>query len=69
MNPIYIAYYSHENQVCYKIDLPWTQYRRETIVLCPVSDGYEKAKALAGRAILDHLSKAVQEEITNSVET
>ena len=46
-HPIYIEYYSHENEDCYKIDLPWSEYRSDTKVLCKVSEGYEYARLIA----------------------
>lgn len=59
-NPIYTAYYSHLKGNCYKIDLPWSTYNRETIVLCLVSEGLEKAKKLAIEIINNHLMEALQ---------
>lgn len=47
MNPIFIEHYPHENCDCYKINNPWTIYRKETIVLCPTRDGIDKANQLA----------------------
>ena len=46
-SPIYSEYYSHEECDCYKIDLPWTPYKKETKVLCKVSEGYTKARNTA----------------------
>ena len=66
MNPIYTAYYSHEGQDCYKIDLPWTRYRKDTMVLCPVSQGYDCAKNLAIGVIQKHLMEAMKEEVRDS---
>jgi hypothetical protein len=48
---IYVAYYSHENADCYKIDLPFSQYGCETLVLCKVSEGLEKAKDIARKRL------------------
>jgi hypothetical protein len=63
MNPIYIDYYSHEGCDCYKIDLPWTDYKKDTRVLCPVDRGLEFASTLAIGVILQHLT----EELTGTV--
>lgn len=57
MNPIYIEYYSHEKENCYKIDLPWPNYAKDTMVLCKVSEGIEKAKELAKKVINAHLEE------------
>lgn len=63
MNPIYKAYYSHEGCNCYKIDLPWTKYAKETIVLCKVSEGESKAKRIAEEIISEHLAKCLKLEV------
>lgn len=47
MSPIFIEYYPHEHSECYKILNPWTIFREEKIVLCPISDGLDKAKEIA----------------------
>ncbi len=60
MNPIFIEYYSHEAEDCYKILLPWTAYREEKMVLCRVSEGLEKAKELAAKVIKDHLQHCLK---------
>ncbi len=62
MNPIFIQYYSHEGCDCYKINLPWTKYARETMVLCPVSEGYESAKRIAQAVIVKHFLIVTQQE-------
>lgn len=56
---IYIAYYSHENTDCYKIDNPWGKYRKDTKVLCKVSEGYDYAKILAIGVINQCLTEAL----------
>jgi hypothetical protein len=60
-NPIYKEYYSHENSECYKIDFPWSKYKKSTMVLCKVSEGYEHARNLAiaviARGIVDVTEK------------
>ena len=47
MNPIFIEYCPHEDCDYYKINNPWTIYRKETIVLCPAREGIDKAHQLA----------------------
>ena len=47
MNPIYIEHYIHEGCDCYKLDMPWTKYAKDTQVLCRVDQGYEFAMKLA----------------------
>ena len=66
MNPLYIEYYSHDGCDCYKIDLPWTKYKKETIVLCTAADGLENARELAREAINAHLENVLQEELSSS---
>lgn len=65
-NPIYVAYYSHEECDCYKIDLPFTKYARDTRVLCKVSEGLELATARAkdalAQSITDALAAALEKE-------
>jgi hypothetical protein len=63
MNPIYIQYYSHEGTDCYKIDLPYTPYRKDTRVLCRVDEGLELAKERAEVALYDNIKEALNEEI------
>ncbi len=62
MNPIYVEYYSHVGDLCYKIDLPWSRYNKDTLVLCPVSEGYDKAKRMAHEAITQHLTAVALED-------
>lgn len=64
-NPIYTAYYSHDGCLCFKIDLPWSTYNRETLVLCRVSEGIEKARRLAKKALKKHLDEALNEEFNS----
>jgi hypothetical protein len=52
---IYVEYYSHEKEDCYKIDLPWGDYKIHTKVLCKKSKGYEFAKTLAVGVVVQHL--------------
>lgn len=63
INPIYIQHYSHTGCDCYKIDVPWTEYRKDTLVLCKVSDGIEKAKKLAEKILAEKLAEAMQEPV------
>lgn len=62
-NPIYVEYYSHDGCTCYKIDLPWTRFHKETLVLCDETLGYEHAKELARKAIAEHLECALAEPV------
>jgi len=43
----YVEYYPHENGDCFKIDNPFTDYNKDTIVLCLVNEGFGKAVRLA----------------------
>lgn len=58
-SPIYVEYYSHENENCFKIDLPWSKYRKDTTVLCKTSDGYECAKIIAIGVIVKRLMEVL----------
>ena len=49
--------------VCQKLDLPWSLYGKETVVLCKVSDGLELAKLLAVGIINQHFAKALMIDI------
>jgi hypothetical protein len=62
-NPIFIEYYSHEECDYYKVNLPWSQYSHDVMVLCPISKGIDFAKILVIGIINDHLAKALQVEI------
>lgn len=64
-NPLFVEFYPHSNCDCYKINLPWTKYRKHTLVLCDVSEGIEHAKTLARQAIVEHLDEALAESIIN----
>jgi len=64
-NPIYVDYYSHEGCSCYKIDLPWTSYKKDTMVLCPTKDGYKKAQSIARKVIREHLELAMSNGLQN----
>ena len=64
-SPIYIDFYTHENADCYKIDLPWTRYGKDTRVLCKVSDGYETAQLIA----IGVITKNLIDSMKNNVET
>ena len=62
-NPIYTEYYAHVNAECFKINLPWSKYNKHKVVLCPVSEGMDKARKIAKRVILSHMKKALHEGI------
>jgi len=65
-NPIYIEYYSHEKALCYKIDLPFTSFNKDTVVLCRVDAEHAKelAEHKAHEMLLDHFSEAVEQPIS-----
>jgi hypothetical protein len=63
MNPIYTEYYEHEQCACYKIDLPWTKFAKDTRVLCKINEGIEKARLLAAGVIYEHLAEMVREPL------
>jgi hypothetical protein len=42
-----VEYYSHERADCFKILNEYTSFREDKIVLCLVSDGFEKALDIA----------------------
>ena len=44
---IFPAYYSHTGEDMWKIANAYTKYGSETLVLCPVTDGIEKALDMA----------------------
>lgn len=46
-NFLYIEYYSHTQCDCWKIDNEFTSYNKDTIVLCPLEEGIEKALNIA----------------------
>jgi hypothetical protein len=48
---IFPAYYSHTNKVMWKIFNVYTKYSGETLVLCGVDEGIEKALDIAIAAI------------------
>lgn len=58
-NAIFREYYSHEGADCFKIRMPFTRYATETLVLCPVSDGEEKAIRLAREAVLRRVDEVL----------
>jgi hypothetical protein len=63
-NPIFVEYYPHTHSDCYKICLPWTNYRSHVLVLCEVSEGYLKACVLAMRELDKHLRQALTEPLS-----
>lgn len=50
---LFKAYYSHENAICWKINNEYSEYNKETFVLCKVEDGIEKALDLAIKTITE----------------
>jgi hypothetical protein len=46
-NFLFIEYYTHTGCDMYKIKNEWTRYSEDKLVLCPVSEGIEKALDLA----------------------
>lgn len=50
---VFPAYYSNTNCVMWKISNPFTELAGETLVLCPISEGIEKAIDLAIKHIGD----------------
>jgi hypothetical protein len=60
MNPIYIEYYYHEKADCYKIDNPWTEYQKETMVLCKVSEGIDLAREKAKKVMAKYLEESFE---------
>jgi len=57
-NPIFAEYYSHDDCICYKIKLPYTDLREEKLILCPISKGYALAQVIALGALMKHAIKA-----------
>ena len=68
-NPLYVEYYSHEGTTCYKIDLPWSNYGKDTLILCKESEGIDMAKTIAVGAIARRISEAVNLPITTPLVT
>lgn len=62
-SPIYVEYYPHTKSDCFKIDLPWSKYKKHTLVLCEVSDGLQEAQKLAQKLLQLHLEEALKMEI------
>lgn len=62
-NPIFIEYYHHEKKDFYKINLPFSSYACYTMTLCPVEEGYEKAKELAKKTLLESIDLALENKI------
>jgi hypothetical protein len=60
--PIFIEYYPHEDSDCYKMYLPYTEYRAYKVVLGPVSDGLEVAKERAKKILIENISKALDNQ-------
>lgn len=62
-NPIYVEYYSHDDCLCYKLDNPWTRYRKHTVVLGTVKDNYKEIISRAKEQILKWADEAFLETI------
>ena len=54
---IFPAYYTHTHCKMWKISNPYTSYGSETLVLCEVSEGIEKALDLAIEQMLKEKEK------------
>lgn len=54
---VFPEYYSHTNKTMWKIVNIYTEYKQETLVLCGVDEGIEKAIDLA----IKHISKSRNE--------
>ena len=59
---IFPAYYSHTNKTMWKISNVYTKYGGETLVLCGVDEGIEKAIGLAIECISKAKEKFYAEE-------
>lgn len=62
-SPIFIEIYFHEGCDCYKMLNPWSQYKEYKIVLCPVSDGIEKARKLAKEELTKIMNAVIELEV------
>lgn len=62
-NPLFVEYYSHLGCDCYKILNPWTRYRANIVVLCPVEEGIEVARKLAKRELRKRLNDALNQPL------
>lgn len=51
---VYTKYYTHLNSYCWYIENEYTNYKSDSIILCPIGDGFEKAIDLA----LKYISKS-----------
>jgi hypothetical protein len=58
---IFSEYYFHEGCDCYKILMPFTKFRESKMVLCPVSEGLDKAKEIARRVLNERIEKALKD--------
>jgi hypothetical protein len=50
---VYPEYYTHTNSFMWKIENTYTPFEKDVLVLCPLSDGIERAIDLAIRQILE----------------
>lgn len=64
-NPLFIEYYAHSNCDCFKICMPWTKFRKDTVVLCDVDKGLDHAKDLARQAFIEHLDASLAEPMSD----
>ena len=62
-NPIFTEWSSHENAMCYKICNPWTAFAEEKLVLCPYSEGMDKAIGLAQSVLAEELADAFKQPL------
>ena len=62
-NPIFVEYYSHMGCDCYKMLLPWSEYREEKVVLCKADEGVERAWELARSVIKTRLEEGFRQHV------
>jgi len=62
-NPIFVEYYSHTSCDCFKVKNPFTGYASDKLVLCPISEGIEKAKKLAAEVLTQELTDALDQPL------
>lgn len=58
-NPIFVEYTPHEGRDCYKLRLPWPRYPDDATILCPVSDGLDRARFLALQILTKRFASAL----------
>lgn len=65
-NPLFIEHHEPDGCDCYKVLNPWATWAQpDKLVLCPVTDGLERAKKLAYSALNQLLLCALEEEVTD----